>query len=97
MLTKRKSRKIDPGRHGFNPDIVVFWELEFDKNIMVPGTKFKIKNDRATYVFDCFAHNTKLDISWVDARSLDTGEFKSFRLEKIKGIVLPKKSRAKKQ
>ncbi len=97
MLTKRKAIKVTKLRHGFNTDIAIFWELEFGKDVLVPGTKFKIKNDRNIYIFDCFAHNTKLDISWVDARCVETGEFRSFRVDKIKSVVKNKSSRAKKK
>jgi hypothetical protein len=95
LLTKRKITSVEKGRHGFNPDIVVYYELQFNGEIMKPGEKFKIKNDSKTYIFQCFAHNITLDSSWIDAMCLDTGEFRSFRVDRIKGLVR-KKSRVKK-
>ncbi len=99
MLTKRKNKKIDISklRHGANDDIVIFWELKFDKDVLTPGTRFRIKNDRNTYSFDCFAHNIKLDVTWVDARCIETGEFRSFRVDRIKSVVKTKISRVKKK
>lgn len=83
------------GRHGANPDIHVFYELEFNGHLVTPGTKFKIKHDRSTYQFQCLAHNIKLDKTWVDAMCIETGEFRSFRIDKIHALVLPKKKRVK--
>lgn len=96
MLTRRSRKlKIDHTRYGVNPAILRIFELQFGKTLIVPGMKFKIKNSRGVFIFRNVAHNTKLDISWVDAMDDYTGEFRSFYLDRIKSVV-KKPSRAKK-
>lgn len=75
-----------------HPDIVVQYELEFKKDIIKPGNKIKIKNKRSTFRFRCLAHNTKLDSTWIDCMDMDTGEWRSFRVEQIRNLVKPKRS-----
>jgi len=90
----RKKRLYDSdykGRHGANSDIHVLYDMEFNGHLVIPGTKFKIKHDRNTYLFQCLAHNIRLDVTWVEAMCVETGEFRSFRVDKIYSLVLPKK------
>ena len=79
----------------FNDDIHVQYELEFGKDVIKPGNKIRIKNDRSVYMFRCLAHNIKLDTTWIDCISTDGG-WRSFPVEKLKCLVKPKRSRAKK-
>lgn len=78
-----------------NEDIHVQYELAFNKDIIKPGNKIRIKNDRNIYQFRCLAHNIKLDSTWIDCISADGG-WRSFPIEKLKCLVKPKKSRRKK-
>jgi len=94
MNKKKKISERSTERHFANPDIFILYELEFKKDIIKPGDKFKIKHDRATYKFQCLAHNTKLDKMWVEAMCVETGEFRSFWIDKITTVIRPKKKRA---
>lgn len=82
--------------YGFNDDICVKYELEFRGDLIKPGNLIKIKNDRATYKFRCLAHNIKLDSTWIDCMDTSNGAWRSFRIDKIKCLVKPKRSRRKK-
>lgn len=80
----------------FNTNIVVQYELQFKDDLIKPGNLIKIKNDRATYKFRCFAHNVVEDETWIDCMDVDRGSWHSFRIDKIKCLVKPKRSRRKK-
>ncbi len=80
----------------FNEDIYVQYELQFKKDLIKPGMKIRIKNDRDTYIFRCLAHNVRLDETWIDCMNTASGGWYSFRVSKLKCLVKPKKSRAKK-
>lgn len=76
--------------------ISVVYELEFGKDVIKPGDMIKIKNMRGTYRFRCVAHNIPMDVTWIDCMDMENGAWCSFRIEKIKCLVKPKKSRRKK-
>jgi len=80
-----------------NTDIHVFYELPFGKkDVIVPGTILKIKNTQGTFRYMRHAHNVALDKTWVDTVNTKTFAFHSFYIGRIRSIVKPKKSRAKK-
>jgi hypothetical protein len=60
---------------------------------MVEGTKFKVKNLRETFTFLRYAVNATLGTDWVDCLADETKQFKSFRPDRIKGVVKPKRPR----
>lgn len=78
-------------------NIIVQYELEFGEVLITPGTKVKIKNTRGVFKFRCLAHNTVTDTTWIDCIDLNTGEWKSFHLAKLKGPVVQKKRRGRKK
>lgn len=79
----------------FNEDIHVQYELAFGNDIIKPGNPIKIKNQRGVYKFRCLAHNIKLDETWFDCLSPE-GAMYSFRIDKLKCLVKPKRSRRRK-
>lgn len=95
MARRRKPRvKISDGY--INPDIHEFYELQFGKDIIKPGTIIKIKGTRGTFRYRKHAHNSKLDVTWVDVVHNQKFSYHSFYIDKIRGIVKPKRSRRKK-
>lgn len=97
MTTRKKSDKSDERPHyGVNPDISVFYELKFGKDIIKPGDSLKFKDVRGSFRFIALAHNIKKDVTWIDCYSPTTGEYRSFYVDKLKGIVHAKKSIRKK-
>lgn len=97
-------RKVTPGElpdswwknaYVNQPDIHVQYELQFKKDLIKPGTKIKIKYMRGVFKFRCLAHNVKLDSTWIDCIG-DDGAWHSFRVEQLKNVVKPKRSRRKK-
>lgn len=79
-----------------NPDISVFYELKFGKDVIQPGDMLKFKDVRGSFRFVQLAHNVKLDVTWIDCYNPTTGEYRSFYVDKLKGIVHAKKSIRKK-
>lgn len=94
-MNKKKIVRKNTERHFGNPDIYIQYELEFKNDVIKPGDKFKIKHDRSTYKFQCLAHNVKLDKTWVEAMCVETGEFRSFWIDRITTVIRPKKKRVK--
>lgn len=82
--------------YSINDDIVVYYELDFYGDTIKPKDLIRFKRVRGKYRFRFWAHNIKLDSTWIDCVDVSTGEFKSFRIDKLKGVIRPKKSRRKK-
>lgn len=78
-------------------DIAVQYEMEHNGDLIKPGTVIKMKNMAKTFKFRCLAHNIKLDSTWIECIDNTTGEWRAFRVDKLKGVVKPKKSRRKKK
>jgi hypothetical protein len=83
--------------YSMNPDITVYYELPFMKDVIKPGDQIKFKNIKSIYTFIHMAHNEKLDVTWIDCRDSATGEYRSFYVDRLKTVVRAKKSRRKKQ
>jgi len=75
-----------------HPDIEAAFEYEHNGDVMVPGTKFKVKYNRGEFKFRCVATNTRTGKVWIDAIEVGSA-FRSFYPEMIKGIVKPKRRR----
>jgi hypothetical protein len=90
----RRSKTVSiPYNH--NENIHVFYTLDFGKDEIGPGTPLKFKNQRGTFKFIKWVHNQDLDVQWIDCMDNTTGEFRSFYIEKLKGIVKKKSRRHK--
>lgn len=76
--------------------IHVFYELTFGKDVIRPGDKIKIKSIHGEFKFQKWVQNSKIDVAWIDCMDVKTGEFRSFRIEDLKSLIKPKKSRRKK-
>lgn len=75
-----------------HPDIEATFEYEHNGDVMVPGTKFKVKYSRGEFKFRCLATNTRTGKVWIDAIEIGSA-FRSFYPEVIKGVVKPKRRR----
>jgi hypothetical protein len=93
----RRKVKLVYTPYGGNPDIDVVYELPFGRDVIVPGDKIKFKNDRGVYIFQRLCSHRKTGNVWIDCLSEDRKSFNSKRIEKLKGVIRPKKSRRKKQ
>lgn len=91
----RKRQEWWENAYVLNDDIHVQYELEFKKDLLKPGSRIKIKNQRGVFIFRCIAHNIKLDSTWIDCLG-PNHQWQSFPVDKLKGIVKPKRSRRKK-
>lgn len=79
-----------------HPDIVVKYEYQHGKDLILPGAKIRIKNQRGTYKFRCWARNTDLEVEWIDCMEEINGAWCSYRPDKLKGLVKPKRPRKRK-
>lgn len=94
-MTRRKNAVAEFPPYHLNPHIS-FIDLYFKKELVKPGTLLTLKNDRNIYVFERMCFNSELKTEWVDLRSQTNGDWKSVRVDRIKGLYIAKKSRAKK-
>ena len=92
-MVKRKPKRTELTPYWYNPDISLFYELEFGKKLLVPGTRFKVKGSRGTFIFHKLVHHSKLDKTWIDCMDDNTGEYKSFYVDRVKSVLPPKRSR----
>lgn len=74
-------------------DVAVLFELKFGAETIKSGTLIRISKMRGIFRFRCLAHNIKTDYTWIDCMDIQTGEWKQFRVDRITGIVNPKRSR----
>lgn len=95
-MSKKYKDDEQPTHYGVNHDISVFYELKFGKDIIKPGDSLKFKDVRGLFRFIRLAHNIKKDVTWIDCYSPTTGEYKSFYVDRLKGVVHAKKSIRKK-
>lgn len=75
-----------------HPNITAEFEYEFNGDVMVPGTKFKVKYNRGEFKFRCVATNNKTGKVWIDCIEVGSA-FRSFYPESIKGVVKPRRRR----
>jgi hypothetical protein len=75
-----------------HPDIRAEFEYEFAGDVMVPGTKFKVKYSRGEFKFRCVATNIRTGKVWIDCIEVGSA-FRSFYPESIKGVIKPKRRR----
>ena len=79
------------------PHIIPSFEFEFQGDTIVPKALIKFKNTRGIFKFRCIATNVTTGKTWIDCINVDTGEWKSFYVEKLKGLVKPKRSRRRRK
>lgn len=91
-LTKR-TQTVTKERWEGDVNKAVAYEFEFNGQIVKPGQKFKLKNDRLVYTFHCLVHNIRTGTSWIEATS-ENG-FHSFRPEKVFKLIGIKRSYSK--
>ena len=94
-MARRKRMSIGEP-YGDNENLHVHYELEFGKDVIKPGDPIKIKNTRGSFKFLKWVHNSKKDVTWIDCMDIKDGQFRSFYIEQLKGVIRPKRSRRKK-
>lgn len=75
-------------------DTQIIYELKIWNDILTPGSKFKVINDKRTYVFIYLLHHLESGNTKIKAMDLQ-GNVKYFRIEKVNRVI-KKTSRAKK-
>lgn len=92
----RKKNKVVYTPYGGNPNIHIDYELPFGRDVITPGMPIKFKNDRDVYQFQRVCTHRITESQWIDCLSQTRKSFHSLPLEKLKGVVKAKRSRAKK-
>lgn len=96
-MSRKKTEPTEKRKYyGVNPDISVFHELKFGNKTIEPGDTLKFKEVRGSFRFIQLAHNVKKDVTWIDCYNPTTGEYRSFYVDRLKGVVHAKKSIRKK-
>jgi hypothetical protein len=100
--TRRRSRVKNPdawwqGAYAGIPHIIASYEFELDGDTILPKALIKFKNTRGSFKFRCVATNTQTGKTWIDCINADTGEWKSFYVEKLKGLVKPRRPRRRRK
>lgn len=95
-MKKKKARAETRELYVGGDSKVCGFEFPFGKDIIVAGDNIKIRNTRGTFKFLKVVHNISKDVTWVDCMDNNTGEFRSFYVEQIKGVIRPKRSYRKK-
>ena len=91
---KRRQKEYIP--YNDNENIHVFYELNFKKDVIKPGDKIVFKNVRGVFFFQQFVTNSKLDVQWIDCREMATMQYRSFYVDRLKGVYRAKKRIRKK-
>lgn len=94
-MSKKQKKEYVP--YSMHPNIHVYYELEYMKDVIKPGDKITFKNVRGEFIFILMAHNSEKDVTWIDCKNPATGEYRAFYVDRLKGLVRAKKSRRKKQ
>lgn len=89
MIKRTSKKKRDTSRWAYHEDKAVVYEFQFGRTTVTPGMKFRIKNDRTEYTFQCLVTNTSTGAVWIEAISPEG--FKSVRPEKISRVLGTKK------
>lgn len=95
-MNKRNKAKNNSIPFSHNRNISCYYELNFGKDVIRPGDKIRFKNVRGTFVFSKWVHNRDLDVQWIDVIDPTTSTFRSFYMDRLKGVHRAKKSIRKK-
>lgn len=76
--------------------VVVYYEFPLGKEVVVPGDKIRIKNQRGFFIFKRLAHHLEKNVQWVDCYEEIGGKYRAFYVDRVKSVYRPKKSRVKK-
>lgn len=95
-MNKRNKAKYDTPPFGHNHHITCYYELDFGRDTIKPGDKIKFKNVRGFFLFSKWVHNQQLDVQWIDVIDPSTSTFRSFYMDRLKGVHRAKKSIRKK-
>lgn len=93
---RKNKTEYDKEPYNTNDDISVFYEIKYGKDVIKPGDIIKIKDARGTFRFIQLAHNIQKDVTWIDCMNNITGEYRSFYIDRLKGLIRAKKSIRKK-
>ena len=94
-MVQKKKKSVQQKSFAWNNSISIFYEITHGKDVITPGTQLRFKYQRGTFKFIKMVKNNDLDVVWIDCMETKTGVFRSFYLEKLSGVVKPKKTRKK--
>jgi len=95
MIKKNKSSS-ETRPYYYHESISIFYEMKYGNETISPGDLLKFKNERGAFKFIQLVHNSQKDVSWIDCMENSTGRYRSFYVDKLKGMTRSKKSIRKK-
>lgn len=95
MNRKRRSAPVrEP--YWWTDKVVPIDEFYFKGRLLMPGDKLKFKGTRGVFTFERVWSNTEKDVQWINCLEDKTQQFRAFYVDRLSSIVIPKKSRRKK-
>lgn len=95
-VNKKNKASSEVRPYYYHEHIAVFYEIKYGKETINPGDLLRFKNERGTFQFIQLVHNIVKDTSWIDCMEVSTGRYRSFYVDKLKGMTRAKKSIRKK-
>lgn len=92
-MNKRDKAKVQSTPFAHNNSIVIRYEIEHGKDVIVPGDKILFKNTRGRFKFVKHVENGDKGVAWIDCIEEKTHTFRSFYADKLKAKVKPKRQR----
>ena len=95
-MIKKNASKSEKKPYYYNENISVFYEMKYGNEEIKPGDLIRFKSIKGTFKFLQLVHNSSKDVSWIDCMDKVSGEYRSFYVDKFKGMTRAKKSIRKK-
>ena len=72
--------------------ISTFDEMKFGKEVISVGDIIRIKNEKGNFKFTRLVHNSFKDVTWIDCYEANSGVYRAFYVDRLKGLIKSKKT-----
>ena len=94
---QRKNQSVsDKKPYSLHEEISVFYEMKFGNQTINPQDFIKIANEKGNFKFIQLVHNSAKDVTWIDCYQPQTGMYRSFYVDRLRGIFRSKRNTRKK-
>ena len=95
-MNKRKPSKVKIKPYFHNESIVVWYEMQHNKDTILPNELIAFKNTRGKFRFIKFVQNNETGLSWIDCIDDKTLNYRSFYADRLRGKIKPRQPRRRK-